>query len=78
MTEYFDRSLYTLQGLTKLLRIEFHYEKVYKKYEDAPDADSVLLLMTRARKLYHAIEKILTIIKLVERMKSLQETHEML
>ena len=25
ITEYFNRSLYTLQGLTKLLKIEFHY-----------------------------------------------------
>ena len=66
--------------MTKLLRIDFHYERVYKKYETAPDADSVLLLMRRARKLYQAIEKIMTIIKLIERLKSLQqkETYDVL
>ena len=44
--EYFNRSLYTLQGLTKLLKIEFHYEKLFKKYETSYTVDTVLILMT--------------------------------
>lgn len=70
--EYFNRSLYTLQGLTKLLKIEFHYEKLFKKYETSYTVDTVLILMTRARKLYHAIEMIMTIIKLLEKLRQLE------
>mmetsp|Transcript_12054 Transcript_12054/g.15390 ORF Transcript_12054/g.15390 Transcript_12054/m.15390 type:complete len:149 (-) Transcript_12054:553-999(-) len=70
--EYFNRSLYTLQGLTKLLKIEFHYDKLFKKYETSFTVDTVLILMTRARKLYHAIEMIMTIIKLLEKLKQLE------
>ena len=45
ITEYFNRSLYTLQGLTKLLKVEFHYERLFKKYETQYDVDAVLMLM---------------------------------
>ena len=72
ITEYFNRSLYTLQGLTKLLKVEFHYERLFKKYETQYDVDAVLMLMTRARKLYQAIEMIMTIIKLIEKLKSIE------
>jgi len=50
--EYFDRSLYTLQGLTSIIKIEFHYDRNLKKYETTKTIDTVLMLMTRARKLY--------------------------
>ena len=76
VTEYFDRSLYTMQGLTKLLRIEFHYERQYKKYEilkTSITTEAVLMLMTRARKLYTAIETIMTMFKLLDRLKGLKE-----
>lgn len=33
------------------------------------------MLMTRARKLYQAIEMIITIIKLLEKLKKLEEKH---
>lgn len=67
--EYFNRSLYTLQALTKLLKIDFHYDRVFQKYETDYTVDTVLTLMMRARKMYHAIEMILTIIKLIEKLK---------
>lgn len=67
--EYFNRSLYTLQALTKLLKIDFHYSRLFKKYETSYTVDTVLLLMTRARKMYHAIEMILTILKLLEKLR---------
>ena len=71
--EYFNRSLYTLQGLTKLLKIEFHYERLFKKYETSYTVDTVLILMTRARKLYQAIEQIMTVIKLLEKLRQIEK-----
>ena len=65
-----------MQGLTKLLRIEFHYERQYKKYEilkTSITTEAVLMLMTRARKLYTAIETIMTMFKLLDRLKGLKE-----
>lgn len=70
--DYYNRSLYTLQGLTKLLKIEFHYERLFRKYETSFTVETVLMLMTRARKLYQAIEMIITIIKLIEKLKALE------
>ena len=67
--EYFNRSLYTLQALTKLLKIDFHYERLFSKYETSFKVDTVLLLMTRARKMYEALEMIVTTIKLLEKLK---------
>lgn len=70
--DYYNRSLYTLQGLTKLLKIEFHYERLFRKYETSFTVETVLMLMTRARKLYQAIEMIITIIKLIDKLKALE------
>ena len=74
--EYFNRSLYTLQALCQLLKIEFHYEHIFKRYELSYKVDTVLKLMTRARKMYQAIEMILTIIKLLEKLKNQNELYE--
>ena len=74
--QYFNRSLYTLQALTKLLKIDFHYDRLFKKYETDFRVDTVLLLMTRARKMYHAIEMIVTIIKLLEKLRSMEDPIE--
>jgi hypothetical protein len=63
--QYFNRSLYTLQSLTMLLKIDFHYERLFAKYETDYTVDTVLTLMTRGRKMYQAIEMIITIIKLI-------------
>ena len=70
--QYFNRSLYTLQALTKLLKIDFHYDRLFKKYETDYTVDTVLMLMSRALKMYEAIEMVLTIIKLIEKLKSLE------
>ena len=64
--------MYTLQALTKLLKIDFHYDRLFKKYETDYTVDTVLMLMTRARKMYEAIELILTIIKLIEKLWKLE------
>ena len=69
MLQYFNRSLYTLQALTKLLKIDFHYDRLFKKYETDYTVDTVITLMMRARKMYQAIEMIVTIIKLIEKLK---------
>ena len=70
--KYFNRSLYTLQELTRVLRIDFHYERIFKKYETSYTIETVLLLMTRARKMFAAINMIIKIIKLLEKLKQLQ------
>ena len=80
--DYFNRSLYTLQALTKLLKIDFHYDRLFKKYETEYTVDTVIMLMTRSRKMYQAIEMILTIIKLIEKLKTLngpmsRENHDL-
>ena len=71
--EYFNRSLYTLQALCQVLKIDFHYDFIFKRYELSYKVDTVLKIMTRARKMYQAIEMILTIIKLIEKLKNLGE-----
>jgi len=48
-----------------LLKIDFHYERLFAKYETDYTVDTVLTLMTRGRKMYQAIEMIVTIIKLI-------------
>ena len=58
--------------MTKLLKIDFHYDRLFKKYETDYTVDTVLMLMTRARKMYEAIEMILTIIKLIEKLRKLE------
>ena len=73
MLEYFNRSLYTLQALTKLLKIDFHYDRLFSKYETDYTVDTVLMLMMRARKMYQAIEMIITIIKLIEKLKVIED-----
>ena len=59
--------------MTKLLKIDFHYDRLFKKYETDYKVDTVLTLMTRSRKMYQAIEMILTIIKLIEKLKTFSE-----
>ena len=70
---YFNRSLYTLRELTRLLKIDFHYDRMFKKYEHSYQVDTVLMLMTRCRKMYHGIDMMQTIFKLLAKLKSLQE-----
>ena len=65
---YFNRSLYTLQELTRLLKIDFHYERIFKKYETSYTIETVILLMSRARKMYAAITMILKILKLLDKL----------
>ena len=48
------------------------YERLFKKYETSYTVDTVLILMTRARKLYQAIEMIMTIIKLLEKLRQIE------
>ena len=72
--EFFNRSLYTLQALTKLLKIDFHYDRMFQKYEFDYSVYTVLMLMTRSRKMYHAIEMILTIIKLIEKLRQIDKS----
>ena len=70
---YFNRSLYTLRELTRLLKIDFHYDRMFKKYEHSYTVDTVLTLMTRCRKMYHGIDMMQTIFKLLIKLKELQE-----
>lgn len=72
MLEYFNRSLYTLQELTRLLQIQFHYDRLFKRYETSYQVSTVLTLMTRARKMYQAIDQIATVIKLLEKLSEVQ------
>ena len=71
--QYFNKSLYTLQALTKLLKIDFHYNRLFRKYETDFTVETVLMLMTRARKMYQAIEMILTVIKLIDKLKTMTQ-----
>lgn len=58
--------------MTTLLKVDFHYDHLFKKYETQYTVDTVLMLMTRARKMYQAIEMILTIIKLLDKLKAIE------
>ena len=62
-----------MQALCQVLKIDFHYDFIFKRYELSYKVDTVLKIMTRARKMYQAIEMILTIIKLIEKLKNLCE-----
>ena len=48
---------------------------MFKKYETEYTVETVLMLMTRARKMYNAIEMILTVIKLIEKLRALEPHH---
>ena len=50
----------------KLLGISFHFERLKSKYLNVKTAETVLVLMTRARKLFEAIARLLTIFRLIE------------
>jgi hypothetical protein len=50
----------------KLLGISFHFERLKAKYLNVRTAETVLVLMTRARKSYEAIARLLTIFRLIE------------
>jgi hypothetical protein len=56
----------TNESLMKLLGITFHFERLKVKYMNVRTAETVLVLMTRARKLFEAIARLLTIFRLVE------------
>ena len=60
--------------MTKLLKIDFHYDRLFQKYETDYRVETVIMLMTRSRKLYNAIEMILTIIKLIEKLKTVDSS----
>ena len=64
--QYFAKSLRTCQGLMKLMNIAFHYERLKQKYIHDQSAETVLILLTRARKMYDAIGALLTIFKLID------------
>ena len=68
---YFNRSLYTLRELTRLLKLDFHYDRLFKKYECNYTIDTVLQLMSRCRKMYNGIEMLQTIFKLLNKLKIL-------
>ena len=59
--------------MTKLLKTDFHYDRLFKKYETEYTVETVLMLMTRARKMYNAIEMILTVIKLIESLQTMEK-----
>lgn len=52
--------------------IDFHYDRLFKKYETDYTVNTVIMLMTRARKMYNAIEMIMTIIKLIEKLRMIE------
>ena len=57
-----------------MLKIDFHYDRLFQKYETDYRVETVIMLMTRSRKLYNAIEMILTIIKLIEKLKTVDSS----
>ena len=57
-----------MQELTRLLKIDFHYERIFKKYETSYTIETVILLMTRTRKMYSAITLIIKIVKLLDKL----------
>ena len=74
--KYFNRSLYTLQELTRLLKIDFHYDRLFRKYETSYTVETVMILMSRARKMYSAVTMIIKIIKLLKKLTQLQKTNQ--
>lgn len=73
---HFDKCMKTNKGLMGLLMLNFHYERLHAKYAGVRSCDNTLVLMTRARKMYDAIDYIVSIFKLIDQSKALldQET----
>ena len=73
MLAYFNRCLYTLRELTRLLQLDFHYDRLFKRYEHSYTVETVLQLMSRCRKMYSCIEMMQTIFKLLDKLRGLQD-----
>jgi hypothetical protein len=57
--------MHTLKILMKLLAIGFHYDKMFEKYNERQSLECLVMLMSRCRRLYNAIEYLNTIFKLI-------------
>ena len=71
--QYFNKTLLTLKELMRLLEIEFHYQRLFEKYETDYTIDTLLMLMARGRKMYAAVDSLTTIFKLLHKRKDMLE-----
>lgn len=60
-----SKIMHTLKILMKLLAISFQFEKIFDKYNEKQTLECLLMLMSRCRKLYNAVEYLNTIFKLI-------------
>lgn len=63
---HFDKCMKTNKGLMTLLSLNFHFERLQVKFLGHKTIENTLLLMTRARKMYEAINSLLSIFRLID------------
>ena len=63
---HFDKCMRTNESLMKLVGISFHFERLQSRYLNTKTAETVVVLMARARKLFDAIARCLTIFRLID------------
>ena len=53
----------------RLMGLEFHFNRINAKYKDEFNIECVLILINRCRKMYSAVQHLVTVFKLLERKK---------
>ncbi len=53
----------------RLMGLEFHFNRINAKYKEEFNLECVLVLINRCRKMYSAVQHLVTVFKLLERRK---------
>ncbi len=77
-SRYFEKTFATLQVLMKMLGVEYHFQRISKKYKNSITLHSLLVLMSRCRKLYSALHHLATIFRLVNKKIASEEVEPLL
>jgi hypothetical protein len=64
---HFNKTLHTLRVLMRLLGLDFHFTRIETKYQNTYTMDSLLLLITRCRKMYTALSSLQIIFALLQK-----------
>lgn len=66
---HFNKTMHTLRVLMRLMGLEFHFKRLYARHRDDCTLDSLFMMINRCRKMYHAVQHLITIFKLLDKRR---------
>ena len=63
-----NKTMHTLRVLMRLLGIELHFKRIHEQWHKTFTVDCVVMLISRCRKMYEAVQHLVTIFKLTGKL----------